>query len=226
MHTPQLTRRRVASQELGAFLRDPATRVDVTTYFTHFSGRNFNSADLTSRHTKVVQNDEFDCFDILAVECLSVRVPIEVTFRLLDPNAPLRQSIGALLRTVPAGVKLGTPAAANLVLTTGPATRAWHLLRNAGHVGWVTAGKLLARKRLTLISVWDGVLDCALGQPRKCSVWQALHGVLAAATGAIGQAIQRTNWGNVPGSVARSPGSRRRAVDVPPRGPPKRQLPS
>jgi hypothetical protein len=43
-------------------------------------------------------------------------------------------------------------------------------------VGWVTAGKLLARKRPSLIPVYDDVVRCAFGQP--LDIWKALHEAL------------------------------------------------
>jgi len=42
--------------------------------------------------------------------------------------------------------------------------------------GWVTAGKLLARKRPALIPVYDNVVRCAFGWPQNA--WTALRNAL------------------------------------------------
>jgi hypothetical protein len=60
-----------------------------------------------------------------------------------------------------------------------PADEAWQRLREQPDVGWVIAGKLLARKRPQLLPVYDKVVRCALGRPRP-SFWLALHAALRA----------------------------------------------
>jgi len=55
---------------------------------------------------------------------------------------------------------------------------AWHLLRDQPGIGWVTAGKLLARKRPRLLPVYDQVVRCVLGRPE--SFWLDLHTALRA----------------------------------------------
>ncbi|MFF4504117.1 DUF6308 family protein [Streptomyces sp. NPDC001401] len=57
-----------------------------------------------------------------------------------------------------------------------PAHTAWHLLRDQPGIGWVTAGKLLARKRPRLVPVYDQVVRCVLGHPK--SFWLDLHAAL------------------------------------------------
>ncbi|MEU9135411.1 DUF6308 family protein [Streptomyces sp. NPDC048404] len=57
-----------------------------------------------------------------------------------------------------------------------PAHTAWHLLRGQPGIGWVTAGKLLARKRPRLMPVSDQVVRCVLGHPK--SFWLDLHAAL------------------------------------------------
>jgi hypothetical protein len=52
----------------------------------------------------------------------------------------------------------------------------WHLLRDQPEVGWVIAGKLLARKRPRLLPVYDRVVRCAVG--RAPPFWFALHTAL------------------------------------------------
>lgn len=112
--------------------------------------------------------------DLVAVQALSVQVPIRVAAQLL--HGSLGHDLAALLSAIPTDVALGTPAAAGLVSSESPASLAWALLEGQPQVGWVTAGKLLARKRPKLLPVYDDVVRCALGAPP--SFWQSLHGFL------------------------------------------------
>jgi hypothetical protein len=59
-----------------------------------------------------------------------------------------------------------------------PSHTAWRVLRDQPGIGWVTAGKLLARKRPRLLPVYDQVVRCVLGRPK--SFWLDLHGALRA----------------------------------------------
>lgn len=59
-----------------------------------------------------------------------------------------------------------------------PAHTAWRLLCDQPGIGWVTAGKILARKRPRLLPVYDQVVRCVLGRPK--SFWLDLHGALRA----------------------------------------------
>jgi hypothetical protein len=52
-------------------------------------------------------------------------------------------------------------------------------LEDAPDIGWVTAGKLLARKRPKLVPVYDGVVKCALGNPPKNHVWTWFQSLFA-----------------------------------------------
>lgn len=54
---------------------------------------------------------------------------------------------------------------------------AWDLLRRQDGVDWVTAGKLLARKRPRLIPVFDSVIESAL-QPPPDRFWVTLRAAL------------------------------------------------
>lgn len=132
-----------------------------------FSGRRFESLG-----TICPQDDDRNRFtptDLLAVQCLSVTVPIEVALDLLEGN--LGQEITGLLSKIPADVVLGTGDARSLVEGGHEAGQAWHLLTAQDDIGWVTAGKLLARKRPHLIPVWDHVVRCALGRPDGAWLW-------------------------------------------------------
>jgi hypothetical protein len=43
--------------------------------------------------------------------------------------------------------------------------------RSHTQVGWVIAGKILARKRPRLVPVWDNVVKCANGRPSNAWLW-------------------------------------------------------
>jgi hypothetical protein len=67
-------------------------------------------------------------------------------------------------------------AEGGVVADGSPADQAWRLLLDLQDVGWVIAGKLLARKRPRLLPVYDRVVRCAVGRPP--SFWLALHTAL------------------------------------------------
>jgi hypothetical protein len=168
-------------------LADPRSVPDLRLYFgidtmpgsPVFSGRRFESLGLESQQPP--DCDRFAAADLLAVQCLSVTVPIEIALDLLEGD--LGRQIGDLLSRVPVDVPLGTEDARLLVLDGGEADAAWHLLKAQDDVGWVSAGKLLARKRPHLIPVWDNVVRCAFGRPEGAWLW--LDDLLRAREGVI-----------------------------------------
>jgi hypothetical protein len=87
---------------------------------------------------------------------------------------------------------LGTPEAAPLIASGSPADRAWHLLNSeeATGIGWVTAGKLLARKRPRLIPVYDRVVRCVFAPPKN-SFWTWLHEQLQADGGRLPRSLAK-----------------------------------
>jgi hypothetical protein len=94
--------------------------------------------------------------------------------------------LSELLQAVPADLDLAD-ADASHAAPGSPADQAWHLLRDQPDVGWVTAGKLLARKRPRLIPVYDRVVRCAVGRP--ASFWLSLHAALREDDGALHRAL-------------------------------------
>lgn len=101
--------------------------------------------------------------DLLAVTLLSVDVPGRVALQLLA--GPLGGQVAALLAQVPTDVALHERGAGALLAPESPARQAWDLLVEPHGMGWVIAGKVLARKRPHLIPVYDNVVRCALGRP-------------------------------------------------------------
>jgi Family of unknown function (DUF6308) len=103
--------------------------------------------------------NRFTTSDILALELLSVQLPPRVALDLLEGD--LGEEAVVLLGKIPTSVPLRHEGATNLIEDGGPADGVWCLLEGQYGVGWVTAGKLLARKRPSLIPVYDDVVRCA-----------------------------------------------------------------
>ncbi|GGP77736.1 DUF6308 family protein [Streptomyces sindenensis] len=117
--------------------------------------------------------NRFTAEDLIAVQTLSVTVPAPVALDLLEGS--LGTQLCELLRGIPADVDL-SDADASVVADGSPAHQAWSLLESQYKVGWVIAGKLLARKRPRLLPVYDRVVRCALGRPP--SFWTELRTAL------------------------------------------------
>jgi hypothetical protein len=118
--------------------------------------------------------NRFIASDIVALGLLSVQLPARVALDLLE--GALGEEAAAFLEQIPASVKLWDADAEDLIEKGGPADRLWRLLEKQDGAGWVTAGKLLARKRPSLIPVYDNVVRCAFGWPQN--VWTALRNAL------------------------------------------------
>ncbi len=125
--------------------------------------------------------------DVVAAQMLSVVVPGPVALDLLEGN--LGVQLAHKLASIPTDVAINDAAAAALIGPAGPATAAWQLLEQQHDVGWVTAGKLLARKRPQLIPVWDRVVRCAMGYPPPQAVWLWFHERMTANDLALTQAL-------------------------------------
>jgi hypothetical protein len=105
--------------------------------------------------------------DLVAVTMLSVEVPARAAIAVLGPMA---DGIQQLLSEIPSDVDLHE-ADLSLVSPGSPADRLWSRLESLEGVGWVTAGKLLARKRPKLIPVYDSVVREAVGAPKLFWTW-------------------------------------------------------
>ena len=130
--------------------------------------------------------NRFTASDILSIEMLSVYLPPLVALDLLE--GALGEKAAALLEQIPTSVSLWDNDAVELIRDDGPADGLWRLLESQEGVGWVTAGKLLARKRPSLIPVYDDVVRCAFGRPRE--IWKALHNALRQDDGSFMAVLQ------------------------------------
>ncbi|SFO12694.1 hypothetical protein SAMN04487980_10701 [Streptomyces sp. cf124] len=118
--------------------------------------------------------------DLIAVQTLSVRIPAHVALDLLEGDLGLRLS--ELLSRVPFDIDMAEAGTGNLDKAS-PAHAAWRVLHDHPGIGWVTAGKLLVRKRPRLLPVYDQVVHCVLGRPK--SFWLDLDGALRADNQAV-----------------------------------------
>jgi Family of unknown function (DUF6308) len=176
-----MSRRPKTTEELLTILRDPRSVPDLTIYFNcdrpdcppQYTGARFDTLDGGGARDGV--RDTITPYDLLAVACLDVIVPTPVGLNLVDGQ--LGQEIAVLLREIPADIALGEEDADRHVKHGSPADRAWRLLDAEDDVGWVIAGKVMARKRPALIPVWDNVVKCAFGRPRE-NAWLWLDGGL------------------------------------------------
>ena len=111
------------------------------------------------------------------MQALNVQVPFAVGRELLEGQ--LGNDIAAHLREIPTDVELGSRGGRELVDERGHADQAWRLLNNRNEntgIGWVIAGKLLARKRPTFIASYDSIVSCQFGAPNQ--VWLKLSSQL------------------------------------------------
>ncbi|MBP5911736.1 MULTISPECIES: DUF6308 family protein [Streptomyces] len=113
--------------------------------------------------------------DLIAVQTLSVTIPAEAALDLLEGR--LGAQLSDLLYEIPNRVDMAEADAADLA-PGSPTDAAWRLLTDQPGIGWVTAGKLLARKRPRFLPVYDQVVRCVLGRP--ASFWLDLHAALRA----------------------------------------------
>ncbi|MFC9281068.1 DUF6308 family protein [Streptomyces collinus] len=140
---------------------------------TTFTGSRFES--LAGGGDRPAVADTVTADDLIAVQTLSVRIPPQAALDLLEGDLGVRMS--DLLSAVPSGVDMVEAETADLDRESA-AHRAWDLLCGQRGIGWVTAAKLLARKRPRLLPVYDQVVRCALGRPE--SPWLELRTALRA----------------------------------------------
>lgn len=176
-----MSARAKSADELLRILKDDRSIPELRNYFNidtphdrpKYTGARFDTLDGGGARGGV--RDIITPYDLLAVACLDVTVPTPVGLELVE--GPLGREVGMRLADIPATVVLGEAGADKHVEPRSPADEAWWLLEAADNVGWVIAGKVLARKRPHLIPVWDSVVKCAFGRPRQ-NAWLWLDGRL------------------------------------------------
>ncbi|MCC5952048.1 MAG: hypothetical protein JJU45_08120 [Acidimicrobiia bacterium] len=139
---------------------------DLRDYFGKrtYSGRRFER--LGGGGDRVEIANRFTAEDLVACSTLSVNVPGRAAIAILEDRAGELQRY---LQQIPVDAELwdaDDTAVDELIRSDdpqGPADAAWRALDEIVGVGWVTAGKLLARKRPRLVPVYDTVVRDALG---------------------------------------------------------------
>lgn len=112
--------------------------------------------------------------DIVAVSLLGLRIPGRAAAAVLESKA---DQINWHLARVSPHVDLWD-AGDDMIGPASPAWAAWDVLNSITGIGWVTAGKLLARKRPRLVPVYDTIVRDALGRTNETTVWQPLRDAL------------------------------------------------
>ena len=115
--------------------------------------------------------------DIVAVSMLSVDIPPRAVKAVLGMERDLSQ----LLSEIPWDVDLVNGG--HHIGPSSSAAAAWERLTKVEGIAWVTANKLLARKRPRLLPVYDRVVRDEVGRPT--SFWASLHASLAADNSAL-----------------------------------------
>ena len=123
--------------------------------------------------------NQFTNNDITAVAFLSVQIPPRAVLELRRR----RHEHSELLRAIPADLDLHD-ADHDQVDPNSAASELWEDLRTIHDIGWVTAGKLLARKRPRLLPVYDKVVREVLNMPEG-AFWDCLHAALQERQGAL-----------------------------------------
>ncbi|MBM0236525.1 hypothetical protein JNW88_03965 [Micromonospora sp. ATA32] len=195
--------------EILAVLDDPRSVPDLQRYFlavgdAAFTGGQFER--LGDGGCRPAVANIVTAEDLIAVELLSVQVGPRRALDLLQGQ--LGRELAAELAKIPVDVELGAEEALPLIMEGGHADSAWRLLRNANDIGWVIAGKLLARKRPNLVPVYDGVVSCAFGT--RTGFWEWLHCKLREERGVLAQRLRALHTeADLPAAV-----SRLRVLDV------------
>jgi hypothetical protein len=175
------------SGDLMFYLEGSNAEDRVRTYFSEseplYTGRRFEllggGGDTTD------DADEFTAEDIVAVSLLSVDIPGSAALKILESGDQLNN----LLALVPKGTTLWEVDPAKVDDMKSDAANLWNELRKIRGVGWVTANKLIARKRPHLIPVYDRVVKAAL-QPDSTMFWLPLRNSLLANDGHALERIQ------------------------------------
>ncbi len=138
---------------------DPASR---------FSGAAFDT--FAGGGDAVGHRNAFTAEDLVAVTLLDVEVPGHAALAILDHESA---EFSDLLAEIPVDIDLWD-ASLEVVSAGSSAATLWDRLNKLTGIGWVTANKLMARKRPRLLPVYDAVVKAAL-QPKEDSFWLPLR---------------------------------------------------
>lgn len=119
--------------------------------------------------------DIFTAEDLVAVTALSVAVPARAGLQILEDRSDL---FSDLLGRLPRDLDLVDADHKDVASEDWAGHLLWKALTALPRIGWVTAGKLAARKRPRLIPVYDDIVRTEVGAPT--GFWPALHQALTA----------------------------------------------
>ena len=153
-----------------AILRDPLTAPLVHAYFgadadgtPHFTGAWFER--IAAEAKAGADSDRVTCDDLVAVQMLSVTVPARAAIHILGT---LSEELTSELRLIPTSATPRDPdGRKQLTYEKSPLSELWKKLDDVPGIGWVTAGKLCARKRPALAPVYDQHVRAAVGRPKR-----------------------------------------------------------
>jgi hypothetical protein len=184
----RVRRPNVDVSRLTRIVTDDQARCDLRRYFgiglgagelPPYAGGRFELLDGGGDRVEVCNC--FTASDIVALKLLSVDLTALVALDLLE--GALGGKAASLLQRISSSANLWDADAGDLIKKGGPADNLWRLLEKQDGVGWVTAGKLLARKRPALIPVYDNMVRCAYGWPQNA--WTALRDALCQEDGSF-----------------------------------------
>ncbi|MCO8273773.1 DUF6308 family protein [Actinoplanes sp. TRM 88003] len=153
-------------------------------YFSAFTGRWFET--LAGGGDRPDVRNRITADDLIAVQMLDVKVPPAACYELLEGQTSA--GFGEILARIPVDVEMGTPGAEALVQPESDAAKAWQVLDDLAGIDYVIAGKIMARKRPTLLPVYDSWVYCLFGYPQP-PVWPKFQKRLAADGGALRAAL-------------------------------------
>ncbi|GAB6898747.1 DUF6308 family protein [Kineosporia succinea] len=113
--------------------------------------------------------------DLAAVTLLSVTVPAPATIAILEPDAG---SLAALLAAIPVALPLVDADDDLLTADRSALVRLWRALRAYPGIGRTVASKLMARKRPSLVPMWDAVVAREFGLRESGGYWWAMRDAL------------------------------------------------
>jgi hypothetical protein len=115
-----------------------------------YSGRKFEVLGGGGDRADVA--NEINAEDLVAVSLLSVNIPGDAALAILETH---REGLSGHLKKIPTDIPLWEADDRTVDDHESEAALAWDILVRTSGVGWVTANKLLARKRPHLLPVYD-----------------------------------------------------------------------
>lgn len=144
-----------------------------------YSGRKFEVLGGGGDRADVA--NEITAEDLVAVSLLSVNIPGDAAIAILETH---RKVLSGHLKKIPTDIPLWEADDRTVDDHKSEAALAWDILVRTSGVGWVTANKLLARKRPHLLPVYDRIVKAAL-QPHSRDFWIPLRNRLQADNGEV-----------------------------------------